>query len=153
MLNVPAEKWHATCCTDKTAAFLLNGWGEKLLKRFDAMASSGRDHDYLLRIADDALCSSIDRNLRFQSYLRYTMVQQPEKARRTFDMLIAREFPNIGWIEFIDARNKVRDVLQTALSIQTALIIATPSRPTSTQSKVRGIAAERARPFEILTTH
>ncbi len=114
------DGYQATCSSSDTIASLMNHWAEGLLNRFDAMARLGREGEYLCRIADYALCAANDRTKRWMAYLRYTLKLQPEKARRTFEIMISREFPGVTWDSFIEERTKLSDVIHSSLQTSAA---------------------------------
>jgi len=134
----------ATCGSSEAMESLLNHWGRGLLNRFDAMFHLGREHNYLFRIADFALCASLERSLRWKSYLRYTLVQTPEKVKRTFDTFISREFRDVTWDAFIQARAELSAVLQSGVTTPTACTPSATSSVASAMPKLRGIAAASA---------
>jgi len=105
------DDFQTTCGTSSCIETLMNDWADGLLKRFDAMLRLGRDSDYLLRVADFALCAAIDRPVRWEVYLRYSLAQKPDKVERTFNTLIGREFKGVTWEAFIESRHKLSDVL------------------------------------------
>ena len=144
----------ATSATFSTVATLMNHWAEGLLKRFDAMLRLGRDHEYLLRIADFALCAANDRSKRWEAFLRYSIAQKPDKVRRTFDTMIGREFSSVTWEAFIESRGKLTDVLNTGLVTPVAqpssVLPSTSSSIATALPKVHGIAAATPIPIEQL---
>ncbi len=75
----------AACGLAETVETLLDDWALRLKQRYDAMRRQGHDPATLKRVADFMLCAAKDRPLRWQAYLRYAMVQEPERVRRTFD--------------------------------------------------------------------
>lgn len=148
------DDYQAACATSNTIASLMNHWAEGLLKRFDAMARIGRDHEYLFRIADFALCAANDRNKRWEAFLRYSIAQKPEKVQRNFVTIIGREFPNVTWEMFTECRGKLTDVLNTGLVTKSDPpsmdIPSTSSSVATALPKVRGMAAESPTPIELL---
>jgi hypothetical protein len=153
-LNNFPDEYQATCGTSNTIASLMNHWADGLLGRFDAMVRLGRDHEYLLRIADFALCAATDRNKRWEAYLRYSIAQQPDKVQRTFETMIKREFGGVTWDAFIDGRSALTDVLRSGFHTDTvpnaAVATSTVSSLATALPKVRGIAAERPIPSKHL---
>ena len=148
------DDYQATCGTSSCIETLMNDWANGLLKRFDAMLRIGRDNEYLLRVADFALCAAIDRPVRWEAYLRYSLAQKPDKVRRTFNSLIGREFKDVTWEDFIENRHKLSDVLLSGLSTKSVEPVTVSSSTSSTMAtalpKVRGIAAAPPIPTEQL---
>ena len=144
----------ATCATSNAVAKLMNHWADGLLKRFDAMLRLGRDHEYLLRIADFALCAANDRSKRWEAFLRYSIAQTPDKVQRTFETMIGREFSSVTWEAFMECRGKLTDVLNTGLvapfAQPSSVIPSTSSSIATALPKVRGIAAAIPIPTEQL---
>jgi hypothetical protein len=83
----------ATCGAQENIESLLDDWSAALLKRLEAMYHQGHDRPYMKRVADFALCAARSRTLRWKSYLRYALVQEPDHIRRTFESFTQREFP------------------------------------------------------------
>jgi hypothetical protein len=148
-----SDDYQAACGAPTTITSLMNDWADGLLRRFDSMTRLGRDHDYLLRIADFALCAATERSKRWEAFLRYSIVQQPDKVQRTFESMIRREFVNTTWEDFMEYRRRLTDVLNTGLIVR-ASDSATGSSASSGVAtalpKVRGIATESPVPAEQL---
>ena len=145
---------HATCATASAVTTLMNHWAEGLLRRFDAMLRIGRDHEYLLRIADFALCAANDRSQRWETFLRYSIAQKPDKVKRTFETIIGREFSSVTWEAFIESRGKLTDILNTGLVAPFAqpnnVIPSMSSSYATALTKVRGVAAVPPTPISQL---
>lgn len=148
------DGYQATCATSGAVATLMNHWAQGLLERFDAMMRLGRDHKYLLRIADFALCAANDRSKRWEAFLRYSIAQKPDKVQRTFETMICREFPGVAWASFMESRGRLTDILNTGLlahfSKTSSVVSSTSSSFATALPKVRGIAAELPIPTEQL---
>ena len=148
------DDYQSTCGTSASIESLMNDWADGLLCRFDAMLRLGRDNDYLLRVADFALCAAIDRPLRWKAFLRYSLAQKPDKVERTFNTLISREFKDVPWDAFIESRHKLSDVLLSGLSTKIVEPVTVSFSISSTVAtalpKVHGIAAATAIPIEQL---
>ncbi len=69
----------AACGSAIIVETLLNNWAMALKHRFDAMRRNSHDPASLKRVADFMLCAARDRPTRWQAYLRYAMVQEPEQ--------------------------------------------------------------------------
>lgn len=135
----------AACGSAETVEQLLDDWASGLLKRFDAMYHLGRDPPYLKRIADFALCAAKSRALRWQSYLRYALVQDADRVRRMFESFAHREFPNVTSEAFL---GEVKSLCAVLRAVPTAGVHpAPPSSPASALPKMRGIAA--AHPIDL----
>lgn len=148
------DEYQATCGTSKTIASLMNHWADGLLKRFDAMARLGRDNEYLLRIADFALCAATERKKRWDAFMRYSIAQQSDKAQRTFETMIKREFNNVTWEVFIESRRYLTDLLHSGFRTEadksTTDSSSIFSGVATALPKVHGIAAEKPIPIEQL---
>jgi hypothetical protein len=132
------ESIHAACCSEETSARLLDEWSQLLMKRFNAWYYYHRDQDYLKRLADFALCAAISRGLRWKAYLRFALVQEPEKIRRTFDAFTLREFPDASWERYKEEIKDLNDFLNNRTPFEHLSV--EKSDDTSTESKLRGIA-------------
>jgi hypothetical protein len=131
----------ATCGAQENIEWLLDEWSAALLKRFEAMYHHGRDRSYMKRIADFALCAARSRTLRWKSYLRYALVQDPDHVRRTFESFTQREFPNVDWKSYLKELKSLSDVLKN-VSVP-ARQPAPPSSLPTALSKLHGMAAAR----------
>jgi hypothetical protein len=103
----------AACLSAQNAEALLDDWATCLKKRFDAMHQNDRDPESLERVADFMLCAAESRPLRWQAYLRYAMVQEPERVRQTFDAFTRNEFPDVPWQAYLDQIKSLGEVLKS----------------------------------------
>jgi hypothetical protein len=132
----------AACGSAEAVEALLDDWASRLKHRFDAMRCQGHDPVSLKRIADFMLCAAKDRSLRWQAYLRYAMVQEPEKVKRTFDTFTRHEFPDVPWQAYLDEIKNLAEVLNF-------IPVAEPRRAAtsssgSTLSKLSGITTRKS---------
>lgn len=133
------ETLQATCGATETIEALLDDWSAGVLERFEAMYHQGRDRPYMKRIADFALSAARSRTLRWKSYLRYALVQEPDHVRRTFESFTQREFSDVTWEHFLKELKSLSDVLKI-VSIPARQPAAPSSLPTALP-KIRGITA------------
>jgi hypothetical protein len=101
----------AACASDAAVETLLDDWADGLLKRFDAMFPIDREHQYVCHVADFTLCAARSRTLRWKAYVRYALVQEADRVRRTFDSFTNQEFPDVPWDGFVRELESLRDVL------------------------------------------
>ena len=137
----------ATCGAQENIESLLDDWSAALLERFEAMYHQGHDRSYMKRIADFALCAARSRTLRWKSYLRYALVQDPDHVRRTFESFTQREFPRADWDLFLKDLKSLSDVLKivsvsSIVSVPAGQPAVSSSLPTALP-KIRGITAAR----------
>lgn len=112
-LEQHASSIQAACGSAEVVTALLDDWATALKQRFDAMRRQGHDQPSLKRVADFMLCAAENRPLRWQAYLRYAMVQEPEKVRQTFDAFVRNEFPNVPWETYLDEIKSLGEVLES----------------------------------------
>jgi hypothetical protein len=129
----------AACGSASNMETLLDNWAAGLLNRFDAMFRVVPDRTYLKRIADFALCAAKARSLRWKSYVRYALSQEPDRIRRTFDSFTHPEFPDVSWDAFLGVVKELREVLGV-IAVATPAPAASSSVATAAP-KVRNIAA------------
>jgi hypothetical protein len=120
---------------------LLDDSSAALLKRLEAMYHQGHDRPYMKRLADFALCAARSRTLRWKSYLRYALVQEPDHIRRTFESFTQREFPDVDWESYLKEIKSLSDVLKI-VSVPARQPAASSSLPTAL-SKLHDMAAAR----------
>jgi hypothetical protein len=118
---------------------LLDDWATRLKKRFDAMYQRGEDPGFLKRIADFMLGAAEERSIRWQAYLRYALVQESEKIRRTFDTFTHHEFPKVPWQSYLDEIQSLSEVLHS-IPVEQPHPVAVSSPPTAL-SKLQDITA------------
>jgi hypothetical protein len=114
----------AACGSTETVQAMLDDWARELKKRFDAMHQGGEDPAHLKQIADFMLCAAVNRSIRWQAYLRYAMVQEPEKIRQTFDAFTHHEFPDVPWQTYLDEIKGLREVLASVRVAVSSLVTA-----------------------------
>jgi hypothetical protein len=136
-LESNGDSIQAACGSAEVVEALLDHWAGALKERFDAMRRRGHDQASLKRVADFMLCAARNRPLRWQAYLRYAMVQDPEKVQRTFDAFTHREFPDVNWETYLDEIKNLGEVLRSVAVAEPGPIL-TPSRAV-TMSKLCGI--------------
>ena len=136
-LEPNGDSIQAACGSAEVVEALLDHWAGALKERFDAMRRHGRDQTSLKRIADFMLCAARNRPLRWQAYLRYAMVQEPEKVQRTFDAFTHREFPDASWQTYLDEIKNLDQVLKSVPVAEPGPVL-TSSRAV-TLSKLCGI--------------
>jgi len=135
----------ATCARTETVEALLDDWAVSLKARFDANYHQGRDRMSLKRVADFMLCAARSRPLRWQAYLRFAIVQDPERVRQTFDAFTKNEFPDVPWGAYLDHIKSLGEVLS---SVPAA--VPEPAAPSSSalaRGKLRGIS--RRQPLDV----
>jgi hypothetical protein len=108
----------ASCASAGTVESLLDDWAVGLKERYNAMYHQGREQASLKRVADFMLCSARSRPLRWQAYLRYAMVQDPDRVRQTFDAFTKNEFPDVPWEAYLDQIRSMGDVLKAVPVMQ-----------------------------------
>jgi hypothetical protein len=131
----------AACGSADTVEALLDEWASRLKQRYDAMRRQGLDAVSLKRLADFMLCAAKDRSLRWQAYLRYAMVQEPERIRRTFDTFTRHEFPGASWQVYLDEIKSLDEVFYS-IPVEQPYQIAGSSPPTAL-SKLQDITVIR----------
>ena len=90
---------------------LLNSWAQSAIDRFDRCFDP-EDFRRFKPIADFALCAAQTGDLRWKSYLRYALSQEPERVRRTYENFIRREFPKCDWDSFVRQYGSVASLLR-----------------------------------------
>jgi hypothetical protein len=131
----------AACGSAEAVEALLDDWASRMKQRFDAMRRQNHDPASLKRVADFMLCAAKDRSLRWQAYLRYAMVQEPERVRRTFDTFTRHEFPAVPWQTYLDEIRDLSEVLQSLAAEQPHPVAI--SSALNALSHVRGIATRQ----------
>ena len=92
---------------------LLNSWAQSAIDRFDRCFDP-EDLRRLKPIADFALCAAQTPELRWKSYLRNALSQEPERVRRTYENFIRREFPTSDWDSFVGQYGSVASISRPA---------------------------------------
>jgi hypothetical protein len=109
----------------------------------------GRDRQYLMRIADFALCAARSRDLRWRAYTYFATVQESDRVKGTFDTFIQREFPDASWEDFLKAASDLGTWLGHA-----APVVSRPGPPssdlTTARPKLQRMAATKRIPEDEL---
>ena len=132
----------AACGSAEAVQAVLDDWATELKKRFDAIHQRGGNPAALEQIADFMLCAAENRSLRWQAYLRYAMVQEPEKVRRTFEAFTRHEFPDVPWQAYLDEIKSLGEVLRSIPVAEPQRAVASSSG--STLSKLSGITTRKS---------
>ena len=114
---------------------LLDDWATELKKRFDTMYPRREDQSHLAQLADFMLYAAESRSIRWQAFLRYALVQEPEKIKQTFDAFTHHEFPEVSWQTYLDEIRSLREVLE--------YFPVAASSPVTAVSRLHGIATRK----------
>ncbi len=136
------ESIRATTASDAALEALLGEWAVCLKERFNSMYQQGCDRASLKRMADFMLCAARNRQLRWQAHLRYSLAQDPERIRLTFDAFTKNEFPAVPWDAYLGEIKNLSDVLRSIPSGNSRPPVESTGTPVGT--KLRGIARLKA---------
>jgi hypothetical protein len=109
----PDDLTQAACGSAVSVEALLDDWAIALERRFDAMYQHCHDRESLKEVADLMLCSAENRPLRWQAYLRYAMVQQPERRKKIFEAFVRHEFPDTAWEAYFNEIKSLDEALKS----------------------------------------
>jgi len=96
----------ASCASQDAVVHLLDFWGRAALLKADGRLRDPDDQTWgaVRRLADVGLCAAVEGPLRYRLYVRYaaalSLSPEPERVRRTFDLLVHKEFPDSTWERF-----------------------------------------------------